>query len=335
MTRLIVHYDGRGLEEKIAKVSNKLAYAHRQECLSEPLDPSTVRLWFEGPDYEPEMFAAVELDSGAIAGYAWAWVNVEEEPAPISWVNLYVDPELPQSDLVQIARLLLSWARHSLESWQETRGLVELRLGPLGGLIYSTVLGIVGCGFDGEKTSGYLMLSPRDGFKANVPAGFVIEEARPDRNKDEARALVDVFNDSFSIYEDFWPWRLERAVRYYKELFEKRDAVVLLARDENGQPAGFIEVYTHPTLCGRSVGYISLLAVRRHYQGKGLGSSLLATAEKWLRDRNATHIYLYAVPRASLLYLKLGYKIASISVKVRIPIYCIPSEPYDGITSWT
>ncbi|MCE4613840.1 MAG: GNAT family N-acetyltransferase [Desulfurococcales archaeon] len=335
MARLIVDYNGRGLEGEIARLHNSLARAYGRECLSEPLDPSLVRYWFDDPEYEPEMFAAVETDSGGLAGYSWVWVNVDEGPAPLSWVNVSLDPGLPWSEMRKVAYILLSWARHSLESWQEARGVVELRLGPMGNPIQKVVYSVAGCGREGEKVGGYLMLSPEGGVEAGVPPGYVISEARPDRSKDDARRLVEVFNDAFSIYEDYWPWRLERAVEYYRELFKRREAIVLLARDRAGRPAGFIEAYIHPTLCGDKAGYISLVAVKREHQGRGLGSSLLSKAEKWLKSRGASSTYLYAIPRSSTLYLKLGYKIIETSIKTRIPTYCLPQTPTSGLKPWT
>ena len=335
MAPLLTCYDGKGLEEAIAELLVRYYSSLPVRTVYEPLEPDVVARWFESPDYEVESFAVIERDSGGLLGLAWAWVTSEEEPIPQGFARIVLDPYAPTSDLYDAALKLLSWIRHSLEAWQEVRGVVDIFVGGEGDLATSIICRVAPCSPDAMLVRGYVMTAPDEGIRGNPPGGYKVREARPHESQGDVKALVEIFNDAFSVYDTFWPWRIESAQRYYKDLFERRRAVVYVAYSENGDPAGFVEVYMHPTLSGGLAGEISLLAVKRSHQSRGLGAYLLSLADQWLRSHGARVVYLDAMPLAARLYLKLGFRIIYQYYRARLTLQSLPDLPIDGVRPWS
>ncbi len=73
------------------------------------------------------------------------------------------------------------------------------------------------------------MTAPKVGVRASPPQGYEVREAKPHESQEDVKAQVEIFNDAFSVYDTFWPWRIESARRYYEDLFERRKAVVYVA----------------------------------------------------------------------------------------------------------
>ena len=72
----------------------------------------------------------------------------------------------------------------------------------------------------------------------------------------------------------------------------------------DGVPIGF-------TIGNGSTGELEVFAVLRAYEGKGIGSKLLALAQDWLWSRGCETLWLYTSPkptRAFKLYSKFGWK---------------------------
>jgi len=334
--RLVVCYNGSGLEDSIASLINEANYDSPLREVAEPIDQETVRLWFSdlGGDYEPESFAAILSDTGELLGYGGAWTTVTEEPAPQGFMRISLRGNLAYIEAVEAAQMLLMWGRHSLEYWSDVKGVVDVNLHGRGGLVHSVLAEVLG-GIRGvSSTSGYLMVAPKRRDKRAAPRGYKIREAAPHRNREDAEKLVEIFNESFNVYDTFWPWRVERAIQYYRDLFSKRRAVVLIAEDSSGSPVGFVEAYAFESLSGTYAGELSLLAVKSSHQRRGLGTTLLNTAENTLRGMGVDNIFLYATPRASSLYLKLGYRIIFEYLKIRLPVYLLPGPGLDGVTPW-
>jgi GNAT superfamily N-acetyltransferase len=185
------------------------------------------------------------------------------------------------------------------------------------------------------QVRGYVMTAPEPGIRARPPPGYDVREARPHESLEDAKTLASVFNDAFSVYDAFWPWRVERVQRYYSDLFKRRRAIVYIAYSRSGDPAGFVEAYIHATLSGGLAGEISLLAVKRSHQGKGLGAYLLSLADEWLRSQGARVVYLDATPLAARLYLKLGFKIIYQYYRARLLVQSLPDKPLDLVLPWS
>ncbi len=317
--RLIVKNMGRGFEGEIARLENTLGSQHGG-CYSEPVSLEDVRGWLSSQDLEPEELALALVD-GRLAGYAWAWVSDKEE---LSFTSIRLDPSMPQDTINGAARLLLSWARLSLEEWQGVRGVVDVRLGPLAGFTHS-ILARHLPGLESYRETGVLMRleSPRP---RRAPEGARIVEVDPVRDRDALESIVNIYNDAFSIYPDFMNWNIEDAANYFRRMYKRHRMIVLQAL-EGSEPVGFVEAYEYSSTCGRVIGYLSLLAVSRRFQGRGVGSMLLSSALEKLRAGGVGEIVLVAVPEAVRLYMRLGFRPLRVYVKSRVPLYVLPGGP--------
>ena len=313
--------------EELTNFLNVLYSTKGFKEVTEPVEPERVKLWFEYSNYKPEYLSLILGERNKVLGYGWAWKN---ENRKLGLAEIRLHPYLPRSETIYWTRVLFSWIRYSLIELQNFRGITELSLASTRRAdIINLVKEIIGSWVK-EMNGGYLMVS--SGLrKIEPPKGYRIRKLNPDKLKDETRIIVDIFNNSFNIYDNFSPWNPKDAEIYYKNLFRKRKAIVLIAEDHSGEPAGFIEAYIHPTFSGKIAGYHSLLAVKRNHQGKGLGSALLSAAENWLRDQGAQTIYLHAVEKASMLYLKLGFRIQDSYLRVRIPVLELLEDPILGM----
>ena len=317
MLRLIVKSLINGFGEKIAELENRIALV-QGDCYAEPLDAEQVEGWFTGASVDPEEYALLVIN-GRLAGYAWAW---SEEDGFLSFASIRVDPLLPRDLYEATARILLSWARLSLEEWQEARGPVEVRLGSLAGQKMEILHNILP-GIEEYRVSSILMRLEEPRIQ---PAGrYALEELDPAANPEHASLIAEIYNDAFRDYEGFLTWTPSEAHEYYKRKAKKYPVKVLLAKI-GGEPAGFIEVYPYTSVCGKRIGYVSLLAVARRYQGRGLGTLLLAHALNVLQQQKVSEIILFAVPKVAGLYYKLGFRPLRLYVKSRIPLYHLPKS---------
>ena len=100
------------------------------------------------------------------------------------------------------------------------------------------------------------------------------------------------------------------------EIFSNPDAVILLIQVK-GEPVGFVEVYlkqddaSNEAIVPYRYGHVQSLFVTAPLRGTGLGRQLLASAECWVRERDATQIKLDAWEFAAGplgFYAKNGYK---------------------------
>ena len=100
--------------------------------------------------------------------------------------------------------------------------------------------------------------------------------------------------------------KLENAIRN-----PRPESAIYVAEDENGKSVGFIHLETEiDYFTGEKLGYIAAIAVDKAFEGKGIGKSLLQTAEEWTRQRGYKLMWLYVFSgntRAKALYKKLGY----------------------------
>lgn len=91
------------------------------------------------------------------------------------------------------------------------------------------------------------------------------------------------------------------------------DSVIWVAVDEDtGRPAGF--AHAHPEtdyFNGKTIGYLSDLAVDKDFEGQGVGRLLMEAAEAWARERGYPHLALNVFAsnvRAKQIYEKFGFQ---------------------------
>lgn len=88
-------------------------------------------------------------------------------------------------------------------------------------------------------------------------------------------------------------------------------AEINVAEDAGGDLLGFVHLQqTRDYFTGRSNAHIADLAVTAQAEGRGVGSTLLAFAERWARQRGCELVTLAVLPgnaRARALYAAHGY----------------------------
>jgi ribosomal protein S18 acetylase RimI-like enzyme len=86
---------------------------------------------------------------------------------------------------------------------------------------------------------------------------------------------------------------------------------VFVAENDDGERVGFIHLQTVNDFFSRAQNcHISDLAVAKQHDGKGVGSALLAYAERWAREHRCRHVQLSVFPtnkRAIELYERSGF----------------------------
>ena len=85
----------------------------------------------------------------------------------------------------------------------------------------------------------------------------------------------------------------------------------LLVAEEQSRPVGFLYAFHHPDLFKGNAVCIETILVAKSHQNQGIGSMLLAEAEKWAAKCHAAIIVVPAAPKALAFYNRLGYKEAA------------------------
>jgi GNAT superfamily N-acetyltransferase len=114
------------------------------------------------------------------------------------------------------------------------------------------------------------------------------------------------------------PWRTaeeigEADARVLRVFFESpAPGATLLVADEDSAPAGFVYLEVLRDFFDRvEHGHVSVLAVAREAEGRGVGGALMRAAEAWARERGYRRLTLTVFEgnvRARAVYTHLGYR---------------------------
>jgi|ERR1043166_7613574 GNAT superfamily N-acetyltransferase len=96
----------------------------------------------------------------------------------------------------------------------------------------------------------------------------------------------------------------------FHELLNMSWACFIVAENQD-TPVGFLLAFIHPTLFSGNAAWVETVLVARSYQKQGVGTLLLAKAERWAADRKAALMAVPAIPSALPFYDRLGYKDAA------------------------
>ncbi|MEB3806083.1 MAG: GNAT family N-acetyltransferase [Desulfurococcales archaeon] len=284
--------------------------------------PEEIESWLKSdPEYDPLETAIAETSTGEVIGYAIAWVADDYEPGG---GRVTIDPGIPEPLYTEALRLLLHWIGETLAYYDKAIDPATIYIGREYSRIHLAVENILG-GRALYAHSGSLM-EFRGSLGSTPPPGFREEVILnlPDISLvDEIRGVV---NDAFSIYPGSGEWELTNAWNYYKLMFTEHPGeyfIVALLGEEG--LAGLVEINHYEVLGGRRVGYVSLLATRREYQGRGIGSYLLSRAKEALEHMGIDTLVLDSVPKAQPLYEKLGFTPVLRNLKAHVPVTALLS----------
>jgi GNAT superfamily N-acetyltransferase len=149
--------------------------------------------------------------------------------------------------------------------------------------------------------------------EANAMSGFVIREA----TLDDLDALV---RHRHMMFEDMEPrTEEEHAIgdatyrRWAKKMMKDGRLVFFLAEDVKGRVVAGGGVWLHerqPRLSEKAglTPYLLSMYTDPEFRGRGLGTTIVRSAEDWSRERGYPKITLHASKMGRKLYAKLGWK---------------------------
>jgi GNAT superfamily N-acetyltransferase len=139
------------------------------------------------------------------------------------------------------------------------------------------------------------------------------------------RAFLSGLADRLADFDALPAWRTaaEIAAGDRRDLLQALDEPppdsALMVAERDGVPAGCLYVLTKVDFfTGRRHGHISVIAVTREAEGRGVGRALMAWADQWAAERGYGHVTLHVFPanaRARVLYERHGYAIDMLTMR--------------------
>lgn len=136
---------------------------------------------------------------------------------------------------------------------------------------------------------------------------------RPDRGGFDRlwERLCEVYRSAYRALPEYAYRDPDRVREYLRWLYEVEPEGFMVWED-NGQPLGFVSIHAGwHLLRGRPVAELQELAVAEPWQGRGIGSELLAEALRWARGRGQRGVELWVGRhnlRAQRLYQRAGFR---------------------------
>ena len=132
-------------------------------------------------------------------------------------------------------------------------------------------------------------------------------EKLPELNKEIIDKLVEVYLDA---YKDlgFYYYKRRKDAKWYMRWLYRRDPNGIFVAKIDEEIVGFIACDSN---WDEEFGAIHEIAVKREYQGKGIGKRLLKTGIEYLKGKGFKYIELYVGEknyRAISFYEKFGFK---------------------------
>ncbi|RLG81044.1 MAG: hypothetical protein DRO40_10275 [Thermoprotei archaeon] len=305
---IVTGYRGGIFDEEIVGLLNKCksldeAWAERLSNVEDIRE-----LWFRSTWYNPEDFAFI-LINDRVRGYAWAWKN-----GGFGRISLCVDFGMPSSILYNVVEALLSWARLRLEKLR-VPSKVRIVAGYEHGYMHKLLREVVGL-YPEDYPASIMVLEKLP--KPRVPEGYSLREG----GLSDVEAIVRVYNEAFSRYDWFIPWRLEDAIKWYT----MRKPYIIVVEHHSEGIVGYIDAEIRRGIDGSVNAYIATLAVKPKHQGKGLGKALISTIASKLWNKDVERIFLDSVGGLEKFYGKLGFRVWRRHVSLLVPLSELPSR---------
>jgi mycothiol synthase len=254
--------------EITAAMNDVAQWLHGQPDVSE----NEVRLWFEAPEFEPERDAVVALaDSGAIAAYGD--LSDPSREGRLIWLDIYVRPGVAETVAEAVLDELEIRAEARLGPGGRLKAYVDERDTVLAGLLAAR-------GYRIERHSFRMAADLAAEPDAPVwPDGVSVRTFRPgedDRRVYEVQeeTFADMLDHEESSFDEWRHWSFREpfdADLWFLAEEGEELAGILLARRERGGDD--------------TLGWVSVLGVRRPWRRRGLGRALLLHAFRELRAR--------------------------------------------------
>ena len=262
------------------------------------LTPAVAETWLGTPSLDLERDARVALVGGRIAGFGDVFDSSHQ--GNVMWTFLAGDPASPD-----IWSPLLDFVEARAEELAAPEGRLKVTL-PEKAVALHALLESRGWAFD---RFSFRMMAPLDGAlpEPEWPEGISV---RPFRDED-ARAVYEVQEETFSEHEDHTPLAYEDWLHWSRR--EPFDRELWSLAEAEGELQGIVlsraEWDGDPTL-----GWVSVVGVRRPWRRRGIGLALLRHSFRQLRERGETRVGLGVDAKnetgALQLYERAGMHIA-------------------------
>ena len=309
----------------IKEYLSEISSIHRLILIDEGLaeyyrEPSIDKLleYVENPDRDPYESFVILTSRGEVVGYGYVWTSEHDRAG---YLRVYADPRLEDSLVLEAYKTGIAWSKSMLWSKSPGSGPVTVYVGARYKRRHSVLSRLLSRGF--TEVPGYKIMVYMGHVKASKrPKGIEVETPKPPLSDEDINDITLTYNDAFSVYLDYHPWPLESAKRYY----ERRDweNYILVVARARGSIVGVAEGPVYVNMYGRKVAYLGFLAVRRQWQRRGVGSSLVEAFSVEAVRRGADLIVLDSEPKALPVYEKLGFTIVGEIVKLRGHVLALP-----------
>jgi mycothiol synthase len=261
--------------------------------------PDSIALWLTGPGLDPAKDSRIALVDGEIRGY----VDIDADPDPIYWVDLRVPP----SEDASVREALADWA----EAQASQRGS-----GKAGGLARFYTASLDGPTNRELEARGYRLI--RHSYRMQIEfEGDLAEPSWPEGvtvragARDDAQLAYEVQMETFAD-----SWEFNRTPfdewSHWMTSYEGFDPSLWFVAEEAGELAGVSLCRFHDA--DKSLGWVSVLGVRRPWRRRGLGRALLLHTLREFRARGARGVGLgvdaESLTGANLLYESVGMQVA-------------------------
>jgi mycothiol synthase len=238
-----------------------------------------VRLWFEAGEFEPERDAVVALaDDGAIAAYGD--LSDPSRVGRLIWIDVYVRPGVAESVADAVLDELELRAEARLAPDGRLKAYVDERDTVLAGLLAARGYRIARHSF---RMAADLTAEPAEPV---WPDGISVRTFRPG---EDDRRVYEVQEETFSdqldheelSYEEWRHWNFR----------ERFDADLWFLAEDGDELAGILLAWRERG-GDDTLGWVSVLGVRRPWRRRGLGRALLLHAFRELRARGKPRVGL-------------------------------------------
>ena len=234
-----------------------------------------VKQWMEAPDFDPEHDAlVVDADDGSIAVYGD--LSDPSREGRVIWLDVSIRPGAPEHVGGELLDALEHRAAALLASTGRLKAYVHERDAVLGGLLEARGYGVARHSFRMEADLSSEPAAPA------WPDGIVVRRFRPG---DDDRRVYEVQEETFADQYDHEPLSYEEWRHWnFDDTF---DPELWFLAEDGDELAGVL--LARPSRAGdETLGWVSVLGVRRPWRRRGLGRALLLHGFRELRARGKT-----------------------------------------------
>lgn len=253
----------------------------------------SMRLWLTGPSLDPATDIRVAVEDGRFRGY----VDVDDDPHPIYYVDLRVPPSEPE----EIREALFDWA----EARGAERGAHLLRF-PMASIDQSMIRETEARGYRLIRHFYRMRIElDRDPPEPSWPDGLTVRQATPA----DARAAYEAHQDSF---EDHWEYSRMPYVEWEHHMLREGFDPSLWFLVEDGDRLAAVALNREHE-AEEGLGWVNVLGVRKEWRRHGLGRALLLHSFQEFRRRGfhaaALGVDADSLTGANRLYESVGMRV--------------------------